>query len=181
MATAAASGAPEPKRPRGLKTRPDRVESVNGWFDSGGLKLARYLATPGGRATAATPALVLCHGFPVGPLDARQSAGTFPELIDRIANEMGWAAMTFTFRGCGQSEGDFSLLGWLDDLRAAVDHLVDETGVANVWLAGTSTGGSLVICEGAEDARVRGVAALAAPSRLRRLGRAASPLPRPRP
>ena len=69
------------------------------------------------------PGLVLCHGFPVGPLDARQSAGTFPELIDRIASEMGFAAMTFTFRGCGQSEGDFSLLGWLDDLRAAVDHL----------------------------------------------------------
>ncbi len=122
---------------------------VNGWFDSAGLKLARYLASPGGRATAATPGLVLCHGFPVGPLDARQSAGTFPELIDRIAQEMGWAAMTFTFRGCGQSEGDFSLLGWLDDLRAAVDHLVDETGITNVWLAGTSTGGSLVVCEGA--------------------------------
>jgi putative redox protein len=135
---------------------------VNGWFDSGGLKVARYLALPNGRATPATPGLVLCHGFPVGPLDARQSASTFPELIDRIANEMGWAALTFTFRGCGQSEGDFSLLGWLEDLRAAVDHLVDETGVSNVWLAGTSTGGSLVICEGAEDARVRGVAALAA-------------------
>ncbi len=135
---------------------------MNGWFDSGGLKLARYLALPNGRATTATPALVLCHGFPVGPLDARQSAGTFPELIDRIATEMGWATLTFTFRGCGQSEGDFSLLGWLEDLRAAVDHLVDETGVTNVWLAGTSTGGSLVICEGAEDARVRGVAALAA-------------------
>ncbi len=102
---------------------------MNGWFDSGGLKVARYLALPNGRATPATPGLVLCHGFPVGPLDARQSASTFPELIDRIANEMGWAALTFTFRGCGQSEGDFSLLGWLEDLRAAVDHLVDETGV----------------------------------------------------
>ncbi len=135
---------------------------MNGWFDSGGLKLARYLAVPGSRASAATPGLVLCHGFPVGPLDARQSAGTFPELIDRIANEMGFAAMTFTFRGCGQSEGDFSLLGWLEDLRAAVDHLVEETGVTNVWLAGTSTGGSLVVCEGAVDDRVRGVAALAA-------------------
>ena len=26
--------------------------------------------------------------------------------------------MTFTFRGCGQSAGDFSLQGWIDDLRA---------------------------------------------------------------
>ena len=99
---------------------------MNGWFDSGGLKVARYLALPNGRATPATPGLVLCHGFPVGPLDARQSASTFPELSARIATEMGWAALTFTFRGCGQSEGDFSLLGWLEDLRAAVDHLVEE-------------------------------------------------------
>ena len=78
---------------------------MNGWFSSGGLKLARYIALPNGRATPAMPGLVLCHGFPVGPLDARQSAGTFPELIDRIASEMGFAAMTFTFRGCGDSAG----------------------------------------------------------------------------
>ena len=35
------------------------------------------------------PGLILCHGFPTGPIDARQSAGTFPELIDRIANDHG--------------------------------------------------------------------------------------------
>ena len=29
--------------------------------------------------------------------------------------------MTFTFSGCGKSEGDFSLQGWIDDLRAAID------------------------------------------------------------
>ena len=90
---------------------------MNGTFTSGGLQLARYLARPAGRVDA-LPGLILCHGFPIGPLDARQSAGTFPELIDRIANEHGWAAMTFTFRGCGTSEGDFSLQGWVDDLRA---------------------------------------------------------------
>lgn len=136
---------------------------MNGHFISEDLKLARYLAQPNPRhVSGPVPGLVLCHGFPVGPLDARQSAGTFPELIDRIAHEMGWAAMTFTFRGCGQSEGDFSLRGWLSDLRAAVDHLLAETDAAGVWLAGTSTGGSLAICEAADDPRVRGVAALSA-------------------
>ena len=92
---------------------------MNGWLESEGLKLRRYFAQPAGRATG-LPGLVLCHGFPVGPLDARQSATTFPELIDRIANEMGFAALTFTFRGCGESEGDFSLAGWQVDLKAAV-------------------------------------------------------------
>jgi uncharacterized protein len=136
---------------------------VNGEFVSDGLSLARYLAVPaltGERGKL--PGLILCHGFPAGPLDARQSAGTFPELVDRIANEMGFAAMTFTFRGCGQSEGDFSLEGWVNDLRAAVDHLVEQVGPAPIWLAGTSTGGSLAMVVAADDPRIAGVAALAA-------------------
>jgi putative redox protein len=138
---------------------------VNGWFESGGLKLARYLAVPPGRVPGngpRWPGFVLCHGFPVGPLDARQSAGTFPELIDRVANELGFAALTFTFRGCGQSEGDFSLAGWQHDLRAAIDHLVETTDVDGVWLAGTATGGSLALCLAADDPRVQGVAVLSA-------------------
>ena len=56
---------------------------MNGTFISGGLELQRYLARPVGLKER-LPGLVLCHGFPVGPLDARQSGGTFPELIDRI-------------------------------------------------------------------------------------------------
>ena len=111
----------------GIRRRAPQTESVstgvNGEFRSGNLTLARYLARPAGRQ-GPLPGVILCHGFPIGPLDARQSAGTFPELIDRMANELGWAAMTFNFRGCGNSEGDFSLQGWVDDLRAAIDNLI---------------------------------------------------------
>jgi putative redox protein len=104
----------------------------------------------------------MCHGFPVGPLDARRSAGTFPELMDRIANEMGFAAMTFTFRGCGQSSGDFSLAGWVSDLRNAIEHLRSQVETDGLFLIGTSTGGSLSVCVAAQDARVSGVAMLSA-------------------
>ena len=115
---------------------------MNGSFLSGGQKLARYLAKPAGRSEP-LPGLILCHGFPTGPIDARHSAGTFPELIDRAANELGWAAMTFTFRGCGDSEGDFSLQSWIDDLRAAIDHLIAESEPSGIWLVGTNTVGLL--------------------------------------
>jgi uncharacterized protein len=136
---------------------------VNGSFRSDGLVLARHLALPAGRTgRGPLPCLVMSHGFPVGPLDARRSAGTFPELMDRIANEMGFAAMAFTFRGCGQSSGDFSLAGWVADLHNAIDHLLGEVEADGVFLVGTSTGGSLSLCVAAEDARVRGVAMLAA-------------------
>ena len=134
---------------------------MNGALRSGQLTLQRYLALPAGR-TGVLPAMLLCHGFPVAAGDSRHSASTFPELIDRVAHELGWAAMTFTFRGCASSEGDFSMQGWMDDLRAAIDHLVAETSPSGIWLVGTNTGGSLALCCGADDPRVNGCALLGA-------------------
>jgi len=138
---------------------PVSTMASNDSFLSGGLRLASYYARPNG-VLGPLRGLILCHGFPIGPLDARQSAGTFPQLIDRIANEVGYASLTFTFRGCGASEGDFSLQGWVDDLRAAVDHLVKVGNVDGVWLVGTNTGASIALCVAADDPRVVGCASL---------------------
>ncbi|MEO6571200.1 MAG: alpha/beta hydrolase [Ilumatobacteraceae bacterium] len=130
-------------------------------FHSSGHTLACHLKRPAESDLADdTPGLILCHGFPIGPIDARRSAGTFPQLIDRIVYEVGLPSMTFTFRGCGTSTGDFSLQGWIDDLRAAIDHLIGETGVQRVVLVGTNTGGSIAICVGADDPRVCAAALL---------------------
>jgi len=131
---------------------------------SGGLRLAAHLSRPATPVTEPPPGLVLCHGFPSDPGGAAALAQTYPELADHLAADGGWVVLTFNFRGAGESEGDFSLGDWLDDLRAAVDHLLDTESVSGVWLAGSSTGGALAICEAAEDERVRGVACLAAPA-----------------
>ncbi len=133
----------------------------NGAFVSDGLRLARYLTLPTQRGVTA-PGVILCHGFPTGPLDARQSGGTFPELIDRMSHELACAAMTFTFRGCGSSEGDFSLRGWVDDLRAAIDHMIADAAPSGIWLVGSGAGGSLALCVGAIDPRISGAAVLGA-------------------
>ena len=132
-------------------------------FESGGLQLRAHLARPWGGARP--DGLVLCHGFPAGPRGAATSAQTYPQFADRLAAELGWPVLTFNFRGTGASEGDFSLGGWLADLRAAIDHL-EGRGVEAVWLAGFSTGGSLALCAAGEDERVHGVASLAAPAEL---------------
>jgi putative redox protein len=115
-----------------------------------------------GQEAPGRPGLVLCHGFPSGPKSAAASGQTYPELADRLAEEAGWVVLSFDFRGTGESGGDFSLGGWLADLRAAVDHLLSVSDVGGVWLCGSSTGGSLAICAAGEDERVRGVAALSA-------------------
>jgi uncharacterized protein len=134
------------------------------YVESEGLKLAAHLALPppSSRTSIGMPGLVLCHGFPWGAGGAATSAATYPELADRIAAELGWAVLGFNFRGCGRSEGHFSMAGWLADLRAAVDRILAIDNVAGAWLVGASTGGSLAICAAAEDERVRGVGALAA-------------------
>ncbi len=136
-------------------------------FRSGDLELAGHLArSPGGveAGSAGTPAVLVCHGFPSGAGGARTAATTFPQLADRIATEVGWLALAFTFRGAGHSEGDFSLDGWLDDVAAAVEHVRSTETVSGVWLVGFGTGGALSICAAARDPQVRGVAAFGAPA-----------------
>lgn len=131
-------------------------------FDSGGVALTAHLARPPGAERQ--EALILCHGFPADPQGARRSGEGYPELADRIADETGAAVLSFTYRGCGHSGGDFSLLGWLADTRAAVDWVIEERGVSSVRLAGFSAGGSLALCAAATDTRVKGVATFGAPA-----------------
>jgi len=125
--------------------------------------LARPPASSGGPGLA-RHGLVICHGFPSGPGGAATTARSYPNLADRVAADTGWVVLTFNFRGTGASEGDFSLGGWLADLRAAVDHLLTHTDVDRVWLAGFGTGGGLALCAAGEDERVGGVAAFSAPA-----------------
>ena len=134
-------------------------------FPSNGNLLAAHLARPKMRAdVTSVPSVVLAHGYPSDVSTAAVAASALPELADRLAAEMGWLAMALAFRGCGGSEGSFSLGGWLEDLRAAVDHLRANEQVSGVWLVGYGTGGALAICAAADDPHVRGVASLGAPA-----------------
>jgi uncharacterized protein len=134
-----------------------------GWFESSGLRLYRHLARPTpGREAPGRPGLVVCHGFPSSAASAAAGVETYPALAERVAAEAGWTVLTFSFRGVGASGGNFSLCGWQDDLRAAVEHMLSVGEVGGVWLAGASTGGSLAISMADEDERISGVAALSA-------------------
>jgi uncharacterized protein len=115
--------------------------------------------------------VVICHGFPTGPRGAAASAGTFPELADRIARDCGWNALAFNCRGTGASDGDFSVAGWQADIRAAVGFVADRDDTSGAWLIGVAEGGTLAITAAASDERVRGCAVLAAPLTLRDWGR----------
>jgi uncharacterized protein len=63
------------------------MPGMNERFVSNGLSLACHIASPSG-AIEKGPAVILCHGFPIASLDAQRAAGTFPQLIDRMAHEL---------------------------------------------------------------------------------------------
>jgi putative redox protein len=133
-------------------------------FSSDGVELAGHVARPRSGPGTSLPGLVICHGFPPQRDGGKLSARSFPELADRIATELGWFVLVFTFRGCGDSAGDFSLGGWLDDLRAGAHFLRHVDGVREVWAAGFGTGGALAMCAAAGDRDIKGVAAIGAPA-----------------
>ncbi len=60
--------------------------------------------------------MLLCHDLPRPKGSAADVALTYPALADRLARESGWRVVTAALRGAGESAGDFSALGWLDDL-----------------------------------------------------------------
>lgn len=134
-------------------------------FPSGGNLLMASLSRPPVRADVTrVPAVVLAHGYPSAPGTSPVESAALPELAERIASEMGWLAMALAFRGCGESEGSFSLGGWLADLQSAVGHLHNAQKVRDVWLVGFGTGGALSISAAADIRSVRGVATLGAPA-----------------
>ncbi|MBA2280388.1 MAG: alpha/beta fold hydrolase [Acidimicrobiia bacterium] len=134
-------------------------------FPSGRLTIEAHLAEPpAGRIGSHPPAVVLCHGFPGGAGGAAAAALSYPELADRVADELGWLVLAPALRGAGASEGQFSLIGWLDDISAAVAHLRSAHSPSGIWLVGFGTGGALCICAAARDPAIKGVAALGAPA-----------------
>lgn len=129
---------------------------------SGSVRLTAHVAEPP-VSEPQPPTVLLCHGYPSGSLPAEAAGRSYPDLADRIANE-GWRAVTFTFRGCGGSTGNFSLAGWLDDLLAVIDQVETFGPSRGTWLAGFGTGGGLCISASARRPEVAGVAALGAPA-----------------
>ncbi len=122
----------------------------------------RYYSTatpPGGPPR---PMLLLCHDLPQVRGGAAEVGRTFPSLADALAEESGWQVAIGTLRGAGSSEGDFSVGGWMEDLRCLVHHLAGPTG--QLRLAGFGLGGLLALRLALDDERVRGVATLAAPA-----------------
>lgn len=133
-------------------------------FESDGLTLDGYLALPERHPEGGSPGFVLCHGFPTQAIGAANAGLSFHTLADRIADQQGAAALAMNYRGCGKSDGNFSIRGWLNDVEAAIVALGARDDVSSVSVIGFGTGGALAICAAAAMPDVRSVAAFAPPA-----------------
>jgi uncharacterized protein len=127
------------------------AQGVN--FYSEGFKLSGdlYLPADPGK-TDKRPGIILCHGY-TGVRNLY-----LPE-IARMFNAAGYVALTFDYKGWGDSEGPKNRLApysRVADVQAALTFLADRTEVdaGQLVLFGTSYGGSTVIWTAAIDRRV---------------------------
>jgi uncharacterized protein len=133
---------------------------------SDGADLEGFLARPPA-SHVPLPGVLLLHGFPSGAVWAEHIGADLPELATRIADEMGFAALALRFRGCGTSTGDFSLGGWIADVRAALTRFRSIAPLRGIWICGFGTGGTVGLVAGATDRGVAGVAMAGSPADFR--------------
>jgi fermentation-respiration switch protein FrsA (DUF1100 family) len=98
-------------------------------------------------------AIVLCHGY-TGVKDLY-----LPDNV-RVLNQAGYVAMTFDYKGWGDSGGPRSRLapyGRVADVQAAVTFIgtLPEVDPDRIGIYGTSYGGATVVWVGAIDPRVK--------------------------
>lgn len=123
-----------------------------------GERIAALLHLPEGAGPgAALPAIVLCHGY------FAIKEQWIPEYARRFV-DAGFAALTFDYRGFGESEG---ARGWLSpyeqvrDIRAAMSfmELREEVDPNRIGLWGTSFGCGHVVVAASLDGRAKAVVA----------------------
>lgn len=125
-----------------------------------------HLARPPATAAAGGPqAVVICPDFPRTTGLARAAVQSLAVLADRIASDVQWLALAMEPRGLAGAPGDFSISGWIEDGRSAVEELRAE-GARRVFVAGLGLGGVVALAVAAADSEVGGAAALATPADL---------------
>lgn len=120
-----------------------------------------------------TPLLILCHGIPRGNVSTGEKAkneedGGYPALAKIIAAE-GFPCFHFNFRGTGESEGNFDLPGWRQDLLAVLEYWEGRNCFQHFFLWGFSAGAAVSCCVASFDLRVKAVALAACPAEFHSL------------
>jgi len=122
-------------------------------FVSQGLKLAGVVHVPDGDAARPRPAFLVLHGFGSN----KDSGGTVATA--RLYASLGYVALRFDMRGCGESEGPRGrviCLEQVEDTKSALAFLAGRSGVdpQRIAVSGQSFGAAVAIYTAGVDRRV---------------------------
>jgi len=103
--------------------------------------------------TASRAAIILCHGFHGGAVDTHPAAS--------IARASGYNTLTLDFRGCGESEGKTTSVGYweVEDLLGAVDFIKSrpEVDPEKICVYGYSMGGAVAILAAEREPAIKAI------------------------
>lgn len=109
------------------------------------------------------PFLILCHGIPAKPYGSKDKG--YQE-IARFFCQAGFAIFIFNFRGTGESEGEFDIMGWSRDLEAAMNLIYGHPQIDKKRFAvlGSSAGAAVAVYCTAHSEKVTHLVTLACPA-----------------
>jgi fermentation-respiration switch protein FrsA (DUF1100 family) len=142
-----------------------KIKSEKISFQSDGLRLTGMIFVPEGIQKKPRPAICICPGIPRIPKPVEEKG--YPALAQKFYEE-GFVVLIFNLRGMAGSEGTYSLAGWSDDLRAAIDYLVHQPEVdsRSIGVLGFSGGAIVSIYNTANDSRIRFLIACSCPANI---------------
>lgn len=131
------------------------------YLRSAGLELAGEVYIPS--ESKVCPALCICHGIPATPYNPQDRG--YAALAQRFC-AAGFATLIFNFRGAGMSQGNLDLLGWSQDLEAAINFIsnLKKVDKERLCLLGFSGGAAVSVYIAAHDTRISSLAACACPA-----------------
>lgn len=138
-------------------------------FTSEKIRLAGFRLEATGKKIHDT-LLIFCHGLPSGKPPEPGDAG-YKGLVERFSS-LGYPSLFFNFRGAGDSEGDFSLVGWKKDLISLIDYLKQDESPTyrQIVVIASSAGALAALAAAGDEPGIDGICTLAAPERFDFLG-----------
>jgi len=135
---------------------------------SDSLKIVGSIFFPVAHPSRLYPALIVCHGIP-GAGAARPENDPGYEGLARDFTALGIVVVIFNFRGCGDSDGDFDMMGWTRDLDAVVDAVCNTPYIdpTRLLVLGFSGGGAAAIEVASHRSDVYALAMVGTPAHFR--------------
>ena len=132
---------------------------------SDGITIRGRIFFPVAHPSRLYPAIIICHGIP-GSGAPRPSGDPGYEAVAEEFASLGIVSVIFNFRGCGDSGGDFDMMGWTHDLEAVLDKILNTPHVdpTRLILLGYSGGGAASIRVASDNPNIYGLAAVGTPA-----------------